>query len=95
MSILAFEPTSTKRKTVRSMLSEILMSGNVPIDETSQPVWRVRCLECGWKFELGGGVHPDIGTARARVHRQETGHTNIRKRFDLFDCDAGPVERKR
>ena len=93
MPILVLEEASVKPKTVRSVLSEILMSGDVPIDEdTSCPIWRVKCRQCGWVYELGEGVHRDIGTARARVHRRETGHTNIRLRFDMLDVDAGPVD---
>lgn len=91
--ILAFDDASSKAKTIRSVLTEILMSGNVPIDEdTSCQIWRVKCKQCKWKQELGEGVHREIGTARARVHRRETGHTDIRFRFDMLDVGAGPVD---
>lgn len=93
MPILTFEESTDKRKPLRSLLSEILMRGNVPIDEdTSLPIRRVRCRQCGWKHELGEGVNPLIGSARARAHRRNTGHTDIRFRFDLLDLDEGPVD---
>ncbi len=93
MSILVNEQSAVKPKTVRSLLSEILMQGNVPIDEeTSRAIWRVVCRTCSWKYELGEGIHLDIGVARARAHSRKTGHTDIRNRFDLFDCDGGPVD---
>jgi len=63
-----------------------------PPPQTAQPVWRVVCSVCGWKYELGEGVHVYIGVARARAHSRKTGHVDIRNRFDLFDCDAGPVD---
>ncbi len=93
MSILAFDDACSKPKTARSILIDILMSGNVPIDEeTSCQIWRVKCRQCGWNFELGEGVHKEIGTARARAHRRETGHTDIRFRFDMLSVDGGPVD---
>lgn len=93
MPILAFDDAVSKPKNVRSLLSDILMRGNVPIDDdTSRPIWWVACKQCPWKFKLGEGVHREIGTARARVHSREEGHADIRFRFDMRGVDAGPVD---
>ena len=60
----------------------------IPIGKETEPSWRVACLECGWRILIG---EPSEAGPLREAHHKETGHTDIRKRFDMLDCDAGPA----
>ena len=92
MTILILEDHK-RQPSLRARLNEIMVRQENGLEnDLARPVRRVRCKECDWKYELGEGVDRAIGTARARAHQRETGHTNIRHRFDLYDVDEGQVE---